>query len=210
MTKKTKRPRGLIPLLCYGAALAVWLVLSLALLLGDTAARLTGRLTAQELPLAELELCSLVQTGDGALQATDPDPQLRWVNPDGRTVRSLTLTAQYSEAMGESALYYTEQPGEEFSREKRVFPTDNGDGSYTFILPESGVYALRLDPCSGALRMTGLSVRLNDPVPLGWYLLPDWRQAFALLLLPGLAASGVNILCTAWQRRRKAGGKTVS
>lgn len=202
---KWKKPaRARIPLLCYTAALALWLVLCLGTVLGDTAARLSGKLAPHTLAITELELVSLEPRGENEWMATNADPQLIWVNPDGRRVRSLTLQVQHGGRVGEMALYYLKAYGEPFSREQRVFPVQNADGSYTFLLPETDVYALRLDPCSTAQPLRGLAVSLNTDCPLWWYWLPDWQQAFALLLVPGLAACALNILCSVRQQRQAA------
>lgn len=203
MKRMKKRPRALIPLLCYGIALAAWLVFSTLFLLGDLAARAGGRLGAQSISTAEFEMISLMPQEEGEWVATDADPQMIWINPDGRTVRSLTLTAQHTARIGEMALYYIEQPGEPFSREKRVQPVVNGDGSYLFFLPAADVHALRLDPCSTVQLMRGLSVEMNTDCPVYRYYALSYRQIFALLLLPGLAASGVHVACAAWQRRKR-------
>lgn len=203
MKRWKKRPPALIPLLCYGAAAALWLVLSTAFLLGDAAARLTGRLAAQPLPLEQFEMISLEPRGDGDWMATNPDPQLIWINPDGRTVRSLTLTVQHTDRIGEMALYYIEKDGDPFGREQRTQPIDNGDGSFTFILPACKVYALRLDPCSTAQLLQDVSVAVNVDCPVALYFTPSYKQLFALLLFPGLAACGLNILFTALQRRKR-------
>lgn len=200
MKRWNKRPPALIPLICYGAAVVLWLMMSVGFLLGDAAARFAGRLTPHSIPLEQFEMISLEQRAGGDWMATNADPQLIWINPDGRVVRSLTLTVRHTARIGEMALYYIERDGDPFGREQRVLPIDNGDGSFTFILPAAEVYALRLDPCSTAQLLQELAVQLNIDCPVSLYFTLSYKQLFALLLLPGLAASGVNILCTAWQR----------
>ena len=200
MKRWNKRPPALIPLICYGAAVVLWLMMSVGFLLGDAAARFGGRLAPHSIPLEQFEMISLEERDGGDWMATNADPQLIWINPDGRTVRSLTLTVRHTARIGEMALYYIERDGDPFGREQRVLPIDNGDGSFTFILPAAEVYALRLDPCSTAQLLQELAVQLNIDCPVSLYFTLSYKQLFALLLLPGLAASGVNILCTAWQR----------
>lgn len=200
------RRKTLPPLLCYSAAVLIWLVLCASLLLGDCAARSGGRLQQRAVPLNSLELVNLELQENGSLAALTADPQLIWINEADEVVRTVTLTAQFSGYIGEMCLYYVEQPGEAFGTNKRVFPHDNGDGSWTFTLPRSDVYALRLDPCSDACVMTGLSVAFNAPVPLWQYFTPSWRQLFWLLVLPGLAAAALDVAMDAAQalRRRTA------
>ena len=203
----SRRPRALIPLMCYGAAAVVWLLLCAGLLLSDVVSRGTGKMTAQEMELSQFELVNLESAGtSNALQATSPDPQFIWVNPDGRTVRSVTLTVQHTNTTGEMSLYYIEEYGQAFDREMRVFPIRGENGRYVFTLPAADVYALRLDPCSVAQRLDGVSIAFNTDCPVWRYVVPSWQQLFDLLLYPGLAACALNILLDGqrqWKARRK-------
>lgn len=206
MKQKHFPRRAALPALCYGAAALVWLALCGSLLLGDWAARACGRMERRVLEPQAFELVSAEWTADGVLTAQTPDPQLIWINSGGEVVRTVTLTAAYSTLPGEMCLYYIEQPGEAFGADKRVFPRDNGDGTWTFTLPRADVYALRLDPCSVVCAATGFSVEFNTPWAAWRYFVPSWRQLFWLALLPGLVSSALDVaLCAAraWQRRAK-------
>ena len=197
-----KRPPALIPLICYGLALVLWLVLCSLTLLRDKAAGIAP----QTLLPAEIAIASLEQLPDGSLQATDTDPQLHWSNTQGLRVRTLTMEAAFDKPPQVMSLYYLPAGAGAFSPDLQVHPTDNGDGSYTFVLPEVKLQALRLDPCSDACRITGLQLTLNTPYPVGRYYLPSWSQAFWLVLWPGMAASGLHIAAALWQqmKQRKA------
>lgn len=203
----SKRPRALIPLVCYALALVIWLLLCTALLISDTADRLTGRLTAQTMELSQLELVELELTETaGSLLATGADPQFIWVNPDGRTVRSVTLTLRYTATPSEMSLYYIEEYGQAFGRERKVYPERGDTDTYRFTLPAVDIYALRLDPCSFAQRLDGVSISFNTDCPVWRYFVPTWRQVFALLLYPGLTACALNILLDArrqWKALKK-------
>lgn len=191
-----KRPPALIPLLCYGLALVLWLALCTLTLVQDKAAGIEPR----TLSPAEIAIASLEQLPDGSLQATDTDPQLHWANTQGLRVRTLTMHAAFNKPPQVMSLYYLPAGAAAFSPDLQVYPTDNGDGSYTFVLPEAQVLALRLDPCSDACHITGLRITLNTAYPAWRYYLPGWSQAFWLLLWPGMAASGLHIAAAFWQR----------
>ena len=205
MKKLFKRPRLMIPLLCYGVAAAIWLVTSLAFLLGDATARAGGKLTPREIPLSEIEMVALEPQQNGGWLAVHYDPQMIWLNTEGKTVRSLTLHAEFSGTIGEMALYYIQQNGEVFGREQRVMPVENGDGSYTFHLPRAQVYALRLDPCSNMQLVENISVELNTDCPVTLYFARSWKQLFFYLLLPGLAACALDLGRETFQKCKRRG-----
>lgn len=194
MKHQWKRPRAVIPLACYGAAALLWLALCGALLVSDTAGRLTGRLAYRQMQLADFEQLALELTAEDGFAAATADPQLIWYNPGGVTVRTVTLAAEYDSPPGEICLYYVENEGEAFGRDKRVFPRRNADGSYTFVLPRADLYALRLDPCSDICTLSGVSIEYNTAHPFWRYFIPSWKQLFGLCLWPGLAASALSLL----------------
>lgn len=207
MKQRWKRPRAAIPLACYGTALLLWLALCAALLIADAFGRLTGRLAYQQLTLSDFEQSSLELTAEDGFAAVTPDPQLIWYNPDGRTVRTVTVSAAYDSFPGEICLYYVENPAEPFGQSKRVFPRRNADGSYTFVLPRADLYALRLDLCSNTCVVSGVSIVYNTAYPFWRYFIPSWKQLFGLCLWPGLAASALSLArqCLLSRRGRKAG-----
>ncbi|MBQ7859044.1 MAG: hypothetical protein IJ347_02765 [Faecalibacterium sp.] len=197
-----KRPRALIPLVCYGLAAVVWFLLCTGQLALDGVARLQGRMPQVHAPLAEFELYALEATGEDSLVSTTPDPQLYWYNPDGRVVRSVQLQITFPRIPGELALYYTEQPGEAFGRDRKVYPIQQADDSWLFVLPRAQVYSLRIDPSSEIITMNDVQIQFNTGYRWWQYYLPGWQQAFDLLLFPGLAASALNILAEALRCRK--------
>ena len=105
-------------------------------------------------------------------------------------------------------IYYTTQVGQDYSQDRRVFPESLGDGQYLYTLPRTTIVALRLDPCSpDANKTVGLTftpgtITLNAPetLPAVWqYFVPNWYQAFCLVLYPALAAAAFSWLRAVWR-----------
>ena len=200
--------RGALPLTAYLLALVCWLVLGTAHLASDTAARAQGRLTEETMAVTDWQLAGLTLT-DGTLTTLDGDPQIILENVDGRVVRTISYTAQFDDEPREVCLYFTTKRGEDYSADRRVFPTSAGSGRYIYTLPRTSLAALRLDPCSPeenrtvTFTMSDITLNAADTLPAPWqYFVPGWYQAFCLVLYPALAAAAVSIVGAVVRKRK--------
>ena len=185
-----------LPVLCFAVTLACWLGSSIWGLAADTAARSGGRLAPFAMTAGEFELVNREVQEDGTLYTLTDDPQMLWQNPDGRSLRTLRITADYDESAREMCLYYTNAPEEPFSQDKRVFAAQSHDGrSYLYTLPQGEIAALRLDPCSvKECTITVTDIAVNEDVPLWKYFAPGWHKGFEMALTAGLCAAGLAAL----------------
>lgn len=177
-----------LPAVCYLLALAGLLALG-ALRLGlDALDRHAGRLVTKELTLADFTLVNAHCEGADTLVSDNEDPQLVYT-PDGGRIDTLTLMIDYNMFPYERCVYYTTRPGEAFGQNKRVWATEETDGSLRFTLPRR-TKSIRLDPGSRtALQMRFGDITLNAPREALAYFLPEGGGWFWLLVLPGLAAA---------------------
>lgn len=195
-TLKTRH--GVLPALCYAVTLLVALSAATVTLLKDTADRRSGTLTETKLSLEDFELVNLRLADSNVLISENEDPQMRYTAAEGQRLDTLTISLSYDRYPYERCLYYVTRPGEEFGQEKRVWATENADGSLTFQLP-AGVLAIRLDPGSCTdLTMTFDQLVLNRPRPTADYYLPTGGGWFFLLVLPGLAAAAIQWIMDVW------------
>lgn len=194
------RRRRAIPIVCYVAALLIWLLLSASAAFSDAMARVSGRLAEQTLHAADFSLVDLAltssdDTGD-TLVTTTGDPQMILEDVSDRAVRTFRVWADYEGDAREMCLYYTTAAGQPYSQDHRVYPAQQADGSYLYTLPRCAIVSLRLDPCSpdeGHTVTIHLSkIALNTDV--GGYFIPSWYQVFCLVLYPGLAAAALDWL----------------
>lgn len=210
--KKLKTPtarRVSLPLACYVAALAVWVLLGGWHLASDA---LSG-LTETQLSVGDFQLVQLEEAGGaGVLQTTGGDPQLLLEDVNGQTVRTVNYAAEFAGGEPrEMCLYYTTRPGEPYSQDRRVFPTVMPDGSYQYQLPRGRIVSLRIDPCSPdegrtlTVAFATGTITLNRAVylPSGLdYWVPSWYQCFCLVLYPALAAAFLSWGVAVWRRLR--------
>lgn len=208
--------RGALPLTCYLAAVALWLVLGAVHWGSDALARSAGTMYEADIPVTEWQLAGLTDAGSTAesavLTTTDGDPQLILEDVSGMVVRTLSYTVTFEGDAREMCLYYTTKVGEDYSQDRRVFPQALGDGRYLYTLPRTTIVALRLDPCSPdenkTVQMTFApgTIMLNaaDSLPAAWqYFVPSWYQAFCLVLYPALAAAALSWLRAVWRALRR-------
>ena len=204
--------RGGIAILCYLLAVIAWLALGTANFAADTIARADGSLAEEGIPISDFQLVDLTAEADGWYTTAGGDPQIILDNVDGRVVRTLSYTAEFDGEPREMCLYYTTAPGQPYSQDNRVLPTETGDGSYVYTLPRTTLVSLRLDPCSPdenatvRIRFAGDAITLNaaGALPGGAaYWLPSWYQAFCLILYPALAAAALCWLRAVWRALRK-------
>ncbi len=197
MRERLKKIPAPIPVLCYTLAVLFWLVTSLWGLGADLAAKAAGGLYQQQLAVEDFTLVNMHQQEDGSYITENGDPQMIWQNPDGRTIRTLRMTAGFDRSPREMCLYYTTEAGEDFGVNKRVFAAQADDGSYLYTLPQGNITALRLDPCSPEeekmVTMTFQSFVMNEPASLASYFAPGWYGMMQLIVCPGLCASAVSL-----------------
>ena len=217
------RPWG-IPAACYLLALAVWVLVGLGSLAGDSLARAQGRLTQQVVELDRFILSELELSRDGAdlksedgsvsglLMTTGGDPQMILEDVSGQVVRTLSYQAEFDGSPREMCLYYTTAVGEPYSQDRRVFPEVTADGTYVYTLPRKNIVSLRLDPCSPdenkqvGITFLPAAIELNAPSPLPGgleELIPSWYELFCLVLYPGLAAAALDWAIAVGKKLRK-------
>lgn len=195
LTTPTTR-RFSLPLACYAAALALWVLAGFWSLAADALAGLEETV----IPISEFQMVEMVSAGGpGVVQTTGGDPQLLLEDVSARTVRTVSYAADFEGGEPrEMCLYYTTRVGEPYSQDKRVFPQVMPDGSYQYQLPRGRIVSLRIDPCSPdegkslTIAFPTAAVTLNREVylPRGLdYWIPSWYQCFCLILYPALAAS---------------------
>lgn len=104
-------------------------------------------------------------------------------------------------------LYYTAQPGEAFSPQKRLTARADGEGRWYFDLGGRKVSALRFDPgTKGGVLWRNWAITLNEAKPPLAYFAPTAQTAFLLLFLPGFCAAlllELLQLAAAWRRAGK-------
>lgn len=191
---------------CYAVYLAAVLAAGLYGFAADSILRAAGKLQTVELSAADFETVNLAEEGDSWRSQT-ADPQLLY-HADGRV---LTVRAELSfdADQGELDLYYTESPGEDFDKYRRVWAVRQADGSYLYKLPRTHIDTLRLDPGSAEnLGITIGRIWLNEPVGLAGYFDLSLNGLFRLAVYPALAAAAIQYLLSVWREaRRKANGK---
>lgn len=190
------------PVLCCALAGLFVLATGTAGLAESTAARRQGTLTEQSLSTADFRLVNAHAGPSDTVVSDTEDPQMLYTLPQGQRAESLTMAVTYDHYPYEKCLYYAAE-GQDFSPDRRVWPVENADGSFTFLLPR-GARVLRLDPGSSTdLHMTFSSLVLNAPRPPLSYYLPEGGW-FGLLVWPALAAAvlqGAALAC----RKQKDG-----
>lgn len=193
---KPKKARlWIIPLICYGAAIVVYLAVCGIHLLVDTLRLQSGELERRELTTDSLFLdgVKLLENDEGGfdLISENPDPQI--IYSPGAPFHASTFTFRASESSrggGEMTLFYTTGPDEPYTERQRLWAQQHADGSWVFDLGGRQVQALRFDPDTvGGVAWRDWEMVLNEPKPVWRYFLPDARPVFLLLFLPGLAAA---------------------
>lgn len=188
----TKRETARLLALFYGVVLAVILIADTFFLVYDAIGRATGVIAARTLTLDELETEGL-EYAEGVVYSAHEDPKF-FLPADGRVV-SVRLEMTCSMDPGELMLFYARE-GEDYSKEKCVYPRQTGDGVYEFMLPSFGVEKLRLDPASrSGVVMTDVSVTLNAPRgALSYYAMTN-GELFNYVVYTGMAAA---FACWIW------------
>ncbi len=145
---------------------------------------------------------------EGCLVTTDGDAHLVWT-VDG-TVAQLCMTLRSSRPVSRPELYYTTEPGQEFSLEHRLDPTwaDPAAGVYIFRFAcPVQVHQLRLDPTTAAGAFLELDAALQVPGTAVQWFVPSVPWVLGLAALPPLLTLAADILLSwvnALRRRNSA------
>lgn len=212
-----KKPkRWVLTLVCYAAAVVIWLAVS-----GISIGLDNFRARSGELEPAEL-LISDMQTGGVELRESDDgwqffltrgdDPRIIYAPGEKFRATRLSFKATPHMPAGEIILYYTRStgeisPDEGFSERNKLWARQDGDGTWYFDLGGANYTGLRLDPgtTSGVIWKVE-RLALNDPKPVLSYFVPDARIIFLLLTAPGFVAMALReaagILRMFYLRRR--------
>lgn len=142
------------------------------------------------------------KTGDLLAQSTDP--MLVWTLDE--TVSGLRLRIRTSQPIREMELYYTTQPGQDYTVERCLRPTagDPLTGLYEFRFSKATyVHQLRLDPTGAAGSfMQFAELTLNPVRSTAQYYGPSAAQLLAVLAAPPLAALAVREAACALRSRK--------
>lgn len=124
------------------------------------------------------------RTGD--LLAQSADPMFIWTLDE--TVRGLSFCVRTSQPVRDMELYYTTQPEQEYTIDRRLVPTvcDPQSGYYEFQFPQAThVHQLRLDPTSAAGSFMQFSAMTLNPVrETAQYYAPTAAQLLVLGVVP--------------------------
>ncbi len=192
---KPKKARlWLVPLFCYIAGLLVYLGISAGGLLLVQA-------NLDEMPPRRLEFDNLYPEGmllresefGSDLISADSDPRLLYSPGHPFYAGRVRFSAEtVNRPGGEMVLYYTQNPGEDFSEARRLSARQAPDGSWYFDLGAKQPYSLRLDPATEAgILWRNWALEINAEKPLAAYFLPDTRAIFLFLFLPAFAAAAI-------------------
>ena len=183
----TKRDTFRLLALCYGAVLAVILIVDTFFLVCDSIGRATGAITEQSFAFSDFDTVSGIEEIEGGLYSVNEDPQVV-LSPAGRVV-SVRMEVTYSMDPGEVMVFYAHE-GEDFSKTKCVYPRRVAENVYEFLLPSFGAEVVRVDPASrGGVRFDDFTVTLNAPRSVWSYYAMTNGEVFNYVVYTGLAAA---------------------
>lgn len=188
--ERKPKKRWKLLVLCYLAALLVWLVLCGLRLGRDTLAISEGTLAPTTLTMDDFVMEGFVYTQyENTFASTDPDPKLIYTPEGGAYVTRFVFKARpLTRGAGETVLYYTTAPGEDFSDAKKLWARQDAAGNWYFDLHGKTVYSLRLDPDTmGGVFWKVDGFTLNAAIAPAAYFVPGVQAAALLLLAPLLA-----------------------
>lgn len=200
-----KHPAPGLLLLCYGAALALLLLVHLGDFVANRVLYATGHFTTRELTVADFDLENLIELDDGRLVSTTADPQMLLKDP-AQKVDTVYLELQTHLPARATMVFYARD--RQYTMRQVLYGTAAG-GGLSFYLPSLGGASLRVDPVSVESNIITIErIVINQPRPVYAFFVFSANEWLALALLPGLLACGISIL---WQGRallpryRKAG-----
>lgn len=182
--------------LCYAGFLLVSLLLAAAQLGLNAFWRGTGKMETAVLGAEAFERINLQPQPDGTLVTTTDDPRMVLKDCPERVSRVQVQVKFLNLDPGEFTLFYQTRPGmEDFDANYRLWAKQEGNGVYSFSLPQDKIYGLRLDPgIYAGIQMELTSVTLNPQVSaISWFVPTNaWLVAFAVF--PALIASALAYL----------------
>lgn len=186
--------RAPIPILCYIAALLLAVLTGIFNFGYDAYMKANEKQEQILLNADDFETVYMQKLEDNTYISTMHDPQMVLMNP-ATEVRRFSVEATYDRDTYERCLYYTTEEGAYFDAHKRAWPKFSADGLTSYYELPIGVKAIRLDPGSLTnLHMEFGEIILNPPRSFWSYFIPDGGGAFALVVLPALAASIIKCL----------------
>ena len=189
----TKRETARLLAALYGTVLAVILLIDAFFLGCDAIGRSTGSIETRTLSVGDIGTSGLEPADEGGVYSVNEDPQFL-LPVTGRTV-IVRMELTYSMDPGEVMLFYARE-GEDYSKEKCVYPRVLGEGVYEFLLPSFGVESLRLDPASrSGVVMTDVTITLNAPRSVWSYFAMSNGELFNYVVYTGMAAAAA---CWLW------------
>lgn len=172
--------------------------------------RAMGRLSEQTLAFSDFELSDLAEDGK-VLTSQSVDPRMVVKEPP-QYVYQVTVYGEFiGQDPGEFCVFYKTSPNqEEFDANYRVWAKDNSDGSYTFEMPHTKIYGLRIDPgIYTGVQLSVESIVINSPRSLAAYLTPSISWLLAQAVVPLIAAALIKVLMEAWPVLCSVGRKLV-
>lgn len=195
--------------LCYAVFLAGSVLVSVYGFVEDAYQRARGNVVQTEIPGAQenvFALTDLIQEGE-LYTSTSVDPRMELnlsaVSPAGvpAYVRRVAIKVSFlNKDPGELSVFYKPRADmEEYDASYRVWAHKEADeGVYTFTLPRSALYGLRLDPGIYAGMQFRLErVVINAPRSFSEWFMPTRPWLLCLAVVPLLAASVLKYLALA-------------
>lgn len=160
----------------------------------ENIARANETLEQSRLEVSDFEQVSMKQDGE-SLVSTDADPQL--ILNVNRKMTNIKFYMETSLYPGEIVVYYTTDPRQGFSENKRLWavPVSGESGWYAVDLGIKDVISVRIDPTIYAgNEMTFGTFVLNEEKTLSDYLSVAPSDIFNLLLYTGIISSLLRLL----------------
>lgn len=169
----------------------------------DGVQRLLGNVAEVQVTVEDFDLVDIEREGD-VCRSTSYDPRMT-LRDVPRYVRSVTVRAAFTGVdPGEFCVFYKPAPDmEEFDANYREWAHLEADGSYTFTLPSSPIYGLRIDPgIYEGVEVQFESITLNAPRSLIERLTPTRPWLLAMAAAPMLIAAALRVLAGALRTLR--------
>lgn len=164
----------------------------------DGVQRLLGNVAEAQVTVEDFDLVDIEREGD-ICRSTSYDPRMT-LRDAPAYVRTVTVRAEFTGVdPGEFCVFYKPAPGmEEFDANYREWAHQEDDGSYTFTLPASRIYGLRIDPgIYEGVEVRFESITLNAPRSLAQRLAPTRPWLLAMAVAPLLIAAALRALADA-------------
>lgn len=197
-------PTAFLLLVCYLAALLLWLVAHLGGFIVNRVYQANGTLPTRQLQPADFELHDMIER-DGQLITTGSDPQMR-LRDTALRAANVRVELCYAQAPWAATAFWA-APGAGH-RVQNMVHAQKGEGSLLFLLPAAGGQSLRLDldtKPGNVISITGITV--NVPGHTARLFIPSSYEVAGFLVLPALVACGLSLIPRkTFRRGAKAGG----